>query len=95
MTHKAVGHKSAMQLYGMAIIHEVLLQTLGKKAVVTQRGNLFKIYVMQDTLDQCPMPINADQDPGIDPNVDQFRSMPINSNQFLSMSINARSSIMY
>ncbi len=36
----------------------------------------------------CPMPINADQNSGIDPNVDQFRSMPINSDQFLSMPIN-------
>ncbi len=31
----------------------------------------------QDSLDQCPVPINADQNSGIDPNVDQFRSMPI------------------
>ncbi len=33
----------------------------------------------QDSLDQCPMPINADQNCGIDPNVDQFLSMPINA----------------
>ncbi len=35
----------------------------------------------QDSLDQCPMPINVDQNSSIDPNVDQFRSMPINSDQ--------------
>ncbi len=33
----------------------------------------------QDSLDQCPMPINTDQNCGIDPNVDQFRSVPINA----------------
>ncbi len=31
-------------------------------------------HTCQDSLDQCPMPINADQNSGIDPNVDQFRS---------------------
>ncbi len=36
----------------------------------------FGIRPMQDSLDQCPMPINADQNSGIDPNVDQFLSMP-------------------
>ena len=42
---------------------------------------------------QCrTMPINADQNCGIDPNVDQFLSMPINADQFLQMPINARSS---
>ncbi len=33
-------------------------------------------FISQDSPDQCPMPINADQDSGIIPNVDQFRSMP-------------------
>ena len=31
-----------------------------------------------------PMPINADQISGIDPNVNQFWSMPINADQLLS-----------
>ena len=38
------------------------------------------------------MPINADQDCYIDPNVDQFRPMPFNSSKCRSMPINARSS---
>ena len=39
--------------------------------------------IMQESLDQCPMPINADQNDGIDPKlsiplkVDQCWSMPI------------------
>ncbi len=36
----------------------------------------------QYSLDQCPMLIYADQNSGIDPNVDQFRLLPINVNQF-------------
>ena len=34
---------------------------------------------LQDSLDHYPMPINADQNCGIDPNVDQFRSMHFGS----------------
>ena len=30
--------------------------------------------MMQDSLDQCPMPINADQNSDIDPNGDEFQS---------------------
>ena len=33
----------------------------------------------QDSLDRSPMPINADPNHGIDPNVDQCRSIPINA----------------
>ncbi len=33
---------------------------------------------LQDCLNQCPMLINADQNCGIDPNVDQFRSIDRN-----------------
>ena len=43
--------------------------------------NIMWIYI-QDSLDQCPMPINAEKNSGIDPNANQFRSMPINSDQF-------------
>ena len=32
----------------------------------------------RDSPDQCPMAINADQNSGIDENVDQFRSIPLN-----------------
>ncbi len=39
---------------------------------------------------QCrSMPINTDQNYGIDPNADQFRSLPINADQFLSISLNS------
>ncbi len=31
--------------------------------------------ILKDSLDHCPMPINADQNCGIDPNADQFRSL--------------------
>ncbi len=32
------------------------------------------LYI-QDSTDQCPKPINADQNSGTDPNVDQFQSI--------------------
>ncbi len=35
------------------------------------------------------MPINADQNYGINPNVDQFRSMSLNADQFRSIPLNA------
>ncbi len=35
------------------------------------------------------MPIIADQNSGIDPNVDQLRSMLINADQFRSIPLNA------
>ncbi len=34
----------------------------------------------QDSLDQCPMLINADQNSGIEANADQFLSIQINAN---------------
>ena len=37
------------------------------------------LSVIQDSPDQCLMPINADRNSGIDPNVDQFQSIPINA----------------
>ncbi len=45
--------------------------------------------ILQDSLDQCTMPINADQNSGIDPYVDQFRSMPTNADQFRAIPLNA------
>ena len=41
------------------------------------------IYLLQDSLDQCPMPINAGQNCGIDPNANQYQSLPINADQLL------------
>ncbi len=70
--------------------------------------NLFTLYVplhdywesaarsqlsIQDSLDQCPMPIKANQNCHIDPNADQNRSLPINVNQIWSIPINAGSRI--
>ena len=37
---------------------------------------------IQDSLNHCPMPINADQNSGIDTNVNQCWLMPINSDQW-------------
>ena len=37
------------------------------------------IPILQDSLDQCPMPINAYQNSGIDPNVDQSVMIGIDS----------------
>ncbi len=37
------------------------------------------IPILQDSLDQCPMPINAYQNSGIDPNVDQSAMIGIDS----------------
>ncbi len=37
---------------------------------------------LQDSLNQCPMPMNGDQNTGIDP---KCRSIPLNSNQCQSM----------
>ncbi len=39
---------------------------------------------IQDSLDQCPILINADQNPGIDP---KYLSMPINVDQFRADSL--------
>ena len=45
----------------------------------------------QDSLDHCPIPVNTDQNCGIDPDANQYRSSLTNADQFLSISINARS----
>ena len=46
------------------------------KKQLKDNDTLLFCYI-QDSLHQWSMPINADQDSGIDPNVDQFWSMPI------------------
>ncbi len=60
--------------------------TLGQKAsqilLLIMKQGCWTLYI-QDSLDQCPMPINADQNSGIDPKVNQFCSMPINADQFV------------
>ncbi len=52
-------------------------------------GLFSTISKSQDSLDQWPMPINANQNSGIDPNTDQCRSVPINSDQCWSMPVQA------
>ena len=73
-------------LYNLSVI---LIQStntcLNNYQTTNSSRHHWKVSYIHDSLDQCPMPINADQNPGIDPNADQFRSMP---DQFLSMSIN-------
>ena len=52
----------------------------GMKFSITGTPNSHGAFIkplMQDSLDQCPVSMNADQNSGIDPNVNQFRSMPI------------------
>ncbi len=57
--------------------------------MVNCHADVYSGSLVQDSLDQCPMPINADQTSGIDPNVDQFWSMKINADKFRSIPINA------
>ncbi len=54
---------------------------------------IFITCMIQDSLDQCPIVINADQNPGIDPKclsmpiiADQFQSIPITPDQCKNIS---------
>ena len=44
-------------------------------------------HILQDSFDQCPMLINADQNAGIDPYVNQYRSIPIPEAFWINASI--------
>ena len=48
-------------------------------------GCLTLISIRQNSLDQCPMPIDADQNSGMDLNADQFRSIAFNANQLIGI----------
>ncbi len=45
--------------------------------------------IYQDSLDHCPMLINANKNCGIDPNANEYRSLPVNANQFFSIPLNS------